>query len=102
MTLKEQLAKQIENTDRSFKSAGSAGNEGVVQAVFVPVEVQKDGGKLRLYLEVSPEAVESAEMLDATLNEIEKNFDLAIWRTKSYQNNNGGGFKKNSWNSRRY
>jgi len=99
MSLKERLGKQVEDATNSFKSGG--GNSGsIITGVIIPVEIERSGGKLRLYLEVPPEAVESAEMLNATLDEIEKSFDLAIWR-KNNSYNNGSGFKRNN-NYRKY
>lgn len=94
MSILQQLQKQKEEVQSSFKkSAPVASAEGLINGVLVPVEVPHDGGKLRIYLSVSAEALSSPQVFNAVLDEIAENFDLATWQPQGGQQS---GFKK-SW-----
>ena len=94
MNILDQLHQQKEQVQNSFKKSASATNgEGLINGVLVPVEVPRDGGKLRIYLSVSAEALSSPQVFNAVLDEISENFDLATWQPQGGQQ---AGFKK-SW-----
>lgn len=97
MSLLDDLKKQTQaatETVSSFKSAASGASGDLVKAVGVPVEVERDGGKLRLYIMVDPEAVSDPRVLNAVLDSIEEKFNLAVWKPRNQQGD-GGGFKNN-------
>jgi hypothetical protein len=102
MSLLDDLKKQTQaatETVNSFKSAASGVGGDLVKAVGVPVEVERDGGKLRLYIMVDPEAVSDPRILNAVLDNIEEKFNLAVWKPRSQQNDNGG-FKRQPYQKR--
>lgn len=87
--LKKQAGDAAETT--GFKSSqAQQSSTGLIKSVHIPVEIPRDGGKLRIYLEVSPEAVESPETLNAVLDMIEQSYDLAVWKR---QQGASSGFK---------
>lgn len=95
MSLKDELQKGIESATSGFKSeqiTGKAG--GVIKSVFIPIKTQRDGGELRVYLEVSGEAVDSPEEFSAVLDWIEQRFDLAVWRKSGGQSGFKSGWKR--------
>lgn len=94
MSILDQLHKQKEEVQNSFKKSASVTNgEGLINGFLVPVELPRDGGKLRIYLSVSAEALSSPQVLNAVLDEISESFDLAVWQPQGGQQ---AGFKK-SW-----
>jgi len=108
MSLLDDLKAQTNAASQSasFKAEEKAGSAtGLIQGVGVPVEIERDGGKLRMYIMVSPEAVSDPQTLDAVLESISEKFNLAIWRTKGYQQGGGfkggGGYRNNNYNNNR-
>lgn len=107
-TILEQLKKQTEqatqSTGSSFKTqTGTSNSEELVNGVYVPIEIPRDGGKLRIYLSLPAEVASSPEILNAALDQLEQRYDLAVWRPraqgqnngfKSGYNNNNNGYKK--------
>lgn len=89
--LKKQTKTATEATSNFKKNSGGAVNDDIIQAVSIPIEIERDGGKLRVYIQVPAEAVSSTDTLNAVLDKIEEKFDLAIWRSRNTQA--GGGFK---------
>lgn len=94
MSILDQLNKQKQEVQESFKKDSSSVNgDGLINSVLIPIEVPRDGGKLRLYISVSPEAVSNPRVLKAVLDEISDSFDLAVWQSHGSEQS---GFKK-SW-----
>lgn len=109
MSLLDELKAQTKEVSQatSFKAESKASSAtGLIQGVGVPVEIERDGGKLRMYVMVSPEAISDPQTLDAVLDNISEMFNLAIWRTKGYQQGGGGfkgggGYRNNNYNNNR-
>ena len=104
MSLLDQLKAQAENSvASSFKSNNDAqGITDIVKSVSIPIKVRYDGGDLRMYLEVPVEILANMNTLYAALDEINKKYDLAIFRYSNNNNERGGDFKQNRYNNSRY
>lgn len=99
MSLDEQLKNQ-QSALAGFKKPEPATPEGgLITGVSIPVQLERNGGKLRMQINLNPSVLQSPEALNKALDEIEQVFDLDIWKAKAQAN--GGGFKK-SYNNNRY
>lgn len=99
----EQLKKQTEaatqSTGSSFKNESpTASSNELVNGVYVPIEIPRDGGKLRIYLSLPAEVASSPELLNAALDQLEQRYDLAVWRPRAQSQNNGfkSGYNNNN------
>lgn len=99
MSLLDELKKQINSASgmTGFKPVQtSKSSAGLIKSVHIPIEIPRDGGKLRLYLEVSSEVAENFDTLTAVLDMLEESYSLAVWKR---QQNSYDGFKpyKKRW-----
>lgn len=103
----EQLKKQTEaatqSAGSSFKTQSVTGtNDELVNGVYVPIEIPRDGGKLRIYLSLPAEVASSPEILNAALDQLEQRYDLAVWRPRAQSQSNGfkSGYNNNGYKKR--
>jgi hypothetical protein len=76
----------------SFKKT-TASNNDLIQSVSVPVSLDRNGAKLRLYIQLNSEVLANPESLSNALDKLEQMFDLDTWSPSSSTN----GFKKASY-----
>ena len=91
MTVESELLGQFQAAGFKKPTPETAATGGIV-GVSVPISIDRDGAKVRLYLHLSPDCIKSPDTLNATLDQIESVFDLDAWRPRS--SDNGSGFKK--------
>ena len=98
MSVLDELKKQMQDSKEtgSFKSTSKqVGLSGdLITGFSVPVELQRDGGKLRCYVHLSPSAIETTDTLDAVLSYLSELFDLAIWRSRESGSSGFKSYKK--------
>lgn len=96
----EELINMIKGLKGESKSSASSGWEKKqaasgdtdVQSISIPISVQTDGGKLRVYLHFSGSNASSPEALMALIDDLDsKGLPLDIWKQKQQYN------KKKSW-----
>lgn len=102
MSLNEQFAQQQNAFKKQTPTSGD-----LITGVSVPVSLDRNGAKLRLYVNLNAAVLESPQALNAALDQIESVFDLDTWSPN--KQSQGDGFKKpsssgygNSYNNRRY
>lgn len=93
----QQQAQAVDNGS-NFKSQSDTSG-GLIKAASVPVEVPWDGGTLRIYLEIPVECLSDPQTLNAVLSEIERTFNIAVYRRKS---GGGVGFKQGGYGENNY
>ncbi len=99
------ISDQLKEQKASFKKSDSVeANGDLITGVSVPVQIERNGGKLRLQVHLGAEALSSPEALNAALDGLEDVFDLDVWQPKGSQGGNGfksGGYG-GGYNKRRY
>ncbi len=86
------LSDSFSQQSASFKKT-SASNNDLIQGVSVPVSLDRNGAKLRLYIQLNSEVLASPESLSSALDKLEQLFDLDTWSPS----NSNNGFKKASY-----
>lgn len=93
MSIMDDLRKQRDELEGFKKETNKSSS--LIKGLFIPVKIERDGGELRMYVEVEPSALDSPSVLNAVLDEVEKMFDLAVWKRQGY--GGGNGFKSNNY-----
>ncbi len=92
------ISEKLSSHAASFKiqqATTETGND-VIQAVSVPISINRNGGKLRLYINLTPDVLDNPESLNAALSSLEEMFDLDVWKPSG--GNTSTGFKSNRSN----
>lgn len=89
MNLAEQLKQQSEALSSFKKQSSAASSDDLISGVSVPVSLEFNGGKLRLYIQLNPVALENPENLTAALNHLGSIFDLDVWQPSASSNSTG-------------
>ncbi len=90
MSLIDQLNSKIEEHGTGFKKS-QQGTNCDVQSVFVPIEVEHNGGKMRAYLQFPGEFALDYDIFKSLLEWVEQRYDIPVFKPKY---NNDKGFKK--------
>ena len=85
--LSEQLSKQTASFKQSPATATS--DKDLIQGVSIPVSINRNGGKLRIYINLSPDVLGNPQALNAALNQIEESFDLDVWKPSGSSDSTG-------------
>ncbi|MEM7015973.1 MAG: hypothetical protein AAF512_01380 [Pseudomonadota bacterium] len=99
MALNDELQKQQGFLD-GFKKQTPAAPDDFITGISVPVKLPRDGGNMRMYIHLSPEALANPETLNAALDQLGEIFDLDVWTPSSGSNSNG--FKRNGYGNNNY
>ncbi len=92
------IADKLSSHAASFKAEQATKETGndVIQGVSVPVSIKHNGGKLRLYINLTPDVLDNPDNLNAALSSLEESFDLDVWKPAG--GNTSTGFKSNRSN----
>jgi len=94
MSLTDQFKQQSEALAGFKKQSNS---DGTINGVSVPVSIDRNGAKLRLYINLNPAVIQSPEALSNVLDELEQIFDLDTWEPPR---GSGSGFKSRGYGNR--
>jgi len=86
------LLDDLERQKKALQSTTTTATDGeLIKGVLIPVKIQRPEGSVRIYLEVSASAMESAEALHSVLDKIDDAIGLDVWRPSAPKSFGGGG-----------